>query len=285
MINKFITEIEDQLCTATIHFEETGVQSELFSHYCQVIKLLELGFNNLKTLISSYSFDNPQDEIRFFKEVKPKLFSKLIYYRKVYYFETRRPTNNIESQKMYIEQEQRHIKNFFDKNIDFIQYYRSGKTILDEYYFVRGKYEFELNIESFYFERDPTFSTNYDFKVAKILANDMLASYLNAELFKLDKLQRGFLEQSLESSSSDIWSDTKSALVELVYGIHTLKSINHGNVDLKVIASRLEKIYHIDLGDIYRIFLEIRGRKGNRTVYLTRMIEALNKRMDEADDK
>ena len=44
-------------------------------------------------------------------------------------------------------------------------------------------------------------------------------------------------------------------------------------------------MYHIDLGDIYRIFLEIRGRKGNRTVYLSRMIDALNNRMDEADDK
>lgn len=285
MITKFVTEIEDKLSVLTTLLMEKKEQSELFSHYCQIIKLLESGFDSLKGLVNTHGFDNCDDEIKFFKKVKPKLFSNLIYYRKIYSFETRRPTNCIDAQKLYIEQEQRYIKSFFDKNIDFIQYYRSGKTMLDEHYFTRGKYEFELNIESFYFERDPIFSTNYDFKVAKLFANDMLASYLNRESSKLDKLQNGLSEKTLESSSTDTWSDTKSSLVELIYGIHTIKSINHGNIDLKVIASRFEKIYNVDLGDIYRIFLEIRGRKGNRTVYLSRMIEALNNRMDEIDGK
>src|SRR5574344_214246 len=64
-----------------------------------------------------------------------------------------------------VEKEQENINFFYHKNNDCIQYYRLGKTILDEYYFVRNRREMGLNLESFYFERDPNFSTNYDLKV------------------------------------------------------------------------------------------------------------------------
>lgn len=36
-----------------------------------------------------------------------------------------------------------------------------------------------MTMETFYFERDPNFSTICDFKVAKIVANEMLRIYLN----------------------------------------------------------------------------------------------------------
>jgi hypothetical protein len=54
---------------------------------------------------------------------------------------------------------------------------------------------------------------------------------------------------------------------------------------LKVLALVFEKIFNIELGDIYRIFLEIRGRKGERTTYLNRLVVALNKRMNDADSR
>ncbi len=56
----------------------------------------------------------------------------------------------------------------------FYRYYRSCADYLDAAYFVRGKSDMEQYLETFYYERDPQFSTNCDFKVARILANDML---------------------------------------------------------------------------------------------------------------
>lgn len=41
-----------------------------------VIKLLEDMFIEIKIFISSYAFRNEDEEIRFFKEIKPQLFSK-----------------------------------------------------------------------------------------------------------------------------------------------------------------------------------------------------------------
>ncbi|KAA6308142.1 hypothetical protein EZS27_040179, partial [termite gut metagenome] len=48
-------------------------------------------FNRLKAFILSYSFRDEEEEIFFFKEVKPKLCYRLIYYRIVYNIEMNRP--------------------------------------------------------------------------------------------------------------------------------------------------------------------------------------------------
>lgn len=245
---------------------------------------LETGFERLKSLIADHRFASISDEIAFFKEVKPRLFSKLIYYRKIYSIELNKPIGSYQTQILYLQNEQGQISAFCNKNADFIQYYRSGRTHLDEFYFIRGRREMELNMESFYFERDPKFSTHYDFKVAKLLANDMLAAHLNCELSRIkQEEQTGVPLMSIQSNER--WTDTKSALVELIYAIHTEGSINSGSIDLKVLAAMFEKMFNIDLGDIYRIFLEIRGRKGERAVYLNKLIRSLNKRMDDADNK
>lgn len=249
-----------------------------------IISVLEDGFIKLKALIADYEFPDKTEEIKFFKKTKPGLFCKLIYYRKIYNIEINRPMCSYQKQIAYLENEQDQINSFYEKNIEFIQYYRSGKTILDEYYFLRGRRELELNLESFYFERDPKFSTNFDFKLARILANDMLVAYLHCELVKIKREEYGIESLPVQKSSVE-WTDKKSALVELIYAVHSEKSINFGNVDLKVLATLCEKIFNIKLGDIYRIFLEIRGRKGERSVYLQKLIDALNRRMDEADSK
>ena len=63
------------------------------------------------------------------------------------------------------------------------------------------------------------------------------------------------------------------------------KSINAGMIEIKALATIFGRIFKVDLSDIYRIFLEIRSRKTNRTEYLNRLIKALNRRMDEADGR
>lgn len=249
-----------------------------------VITALEEGFGKLKEIISEYKFPSVEQEISFFKETKPKLFSKLIFLQKIYRLELNRPISNHATLKTYLEKEHDQINTFCNKNLEFIQYYRSGKRTLDEYYFVRGKRDMELNLECFYFERDPKFSTQFDFKVAKLLANDMIAAYVNCELAKMYKDENNS-DTVFGLQSKEKWTDSKAALAEIVYGIHVLHSVNAGNIDIKVLASIFSKTFNVDLSDIYHIFLEIRCRKGDRIVYLNRMIKALNQRMDELDSK
>lgn len=258
--------------------------TEIINDVPPIISIMEQGFIELKNIVSDYRFPSVADEIKFFKYTKPILFSKLIFLRKIYQLELNLPVSNYSTVKTYLEREHEQINVFSNKNADFIQYYRSGKNILDEYYFLRDRHEIELNLESFYFERDPKFSTNFDFKVAKLLSNDLFAAYLNCELAKLKQQENNF-EIITGIQSKEKWTDTKVALVELIYAVHSALSINSGKIDIKVLACMFSKLFNIDLGDIYHVFLEIRSRKGDRTVYLNRLIKALNMRMEEADSK
>jgi hypothetical protein len=257
--------------------------SDISTGVAPIISVLKEGYTQVKDLICNSEFENKEDEITFFKETKPKMFYKLIYYYKILGIEQHRPVCGYESIKEYLETEQKIVNFFFHKNNEFIQYYKSGGTMLDEPYFLRNSTDLECNVESFSFERDADFSTNYDYKVTEMLANELLATYLDAELVKLKRN-----EYQLDHSDNllgDKWTDLKSALVELVYAIHATRSVNHGNIDIKVLTAKFSKMFNIEIGDSYRTFLEIRNRKGNRTTYLSRLIESLNKRMDEADSK
>lgn len=249
-----------------------------------IIPLLEKRIEGLKIFISDYSFKDEAEEIYFFKEIKPQFLSLLVYYVEVYNIEMRIPAGSHDDKICHLSRVQSRIKYFFDMNIDFYQYYRTGSTYLDHLYFLRGKVDLPLHYDSFSFERNTSFSTCCDYKLAKILANEMLASYLDTELAKL--AHGNNLAQTIHSLHSDaIWTEKKNALGEIIYGIDTLESVNRGSIEIKELAAMLGKLFNVDMSDIYHVYLAIRNRKGDRTEYLNRMIKALNKRMDNADNK
>ena len=281
MMNK-IYQISEEL-TSIVREKELEM-SDIIRDVPPTILLLENGFIDLKNIVSSFTFPSKRDEIMFFKEIKPQLFSKLIFFRKIYQLELNRPISNYKTIRVYLEREHERINLFYNRNTEFIQYYRSGKANFDEYYFVRGRKDMELNLESFYFERDPRFSTHFDFKVARLLANDMLAAHLNYQLSKLKYQEENDFSTEIEIPSAQ-WTDKKTALTEIIYSIYEEKSINSGNIEIKALATIFGRIFNVDLNDIYHIYLEIRSRKTNRTEFLNRLIKTLNKRMDEADSK
>jgi hypothetical protein len=250
-----------------------------------IISVLKAGFITVKSLVSKYEFESQKEEITFFKYTKPKMFYKLIYYTKVQNIELHRPVCGYDAIKDYLKREQDNVNLFYHTNSEFAQYCRLDNCMFDEHYFLRHRYDGGFNVEIFSFERDANFSTNADLMATELLANDMLAVYLDAELAMLKRNEYQLSYPSSHLVLTDKWTDSKSALVEVIYAIHTANSVNNGQVDIKVLAAKFSTMFNIDLGDIYRTFLDIRGRKGNRTVYLSRLAEFLNQRMDEMDSK
>jgi hypothetical protein len=254
-----------------------------------IIGLKEEMFKHLKVFILNYTFNNEGEEIRFFKEIKPRLFSKLIYYRKIYNIAALRPAGSKVAQKDYLTKELDKIQHFFESNIEFYKYYRSGYSHYDSHYFLRTRPPTVQLVDSecFCFEKDSKFSTCYDFLVAKILAHDMLTVYINDELEKLDKNEEdtGSDKVSAFPKIKHTWTGTKTELVELVYAICTKGSINHGNIDIKELADYFCVMFNTDAGDYYRIYLNIRNRKESRTLYLDSLRDNFNRKMDVDDNK
>lgn len=260
-------------------------ENNIFQKSISIISLLESAFDELKEFISNYTFKSPLEEITFFKETKPQLFSILIYHRKVYNLEMRMPTGGYIDRKNYLESILGRIKYFFDNNADFYQYYRSGSTHLDKYYFLRGKPDIQLILDCFYFERDSKFSTSFDFKVAKMIANERLMVYINNKLLNINNQQQYVSENLTLPKTKLTWTAKKAELVEQIYAWDNVGCFNNGNTNIKELAEYIETVFNINLGDFYHTFLEIRERKGSRTLFLDKLIKLLEERMDGLDNK
>lgn len=137
-------------------------------------KLIEL-----KLTILSESFEDETEEITFFKYQKPLLLGRLMFFYKVLHIESNCPPC-MELTDDYYRKQQEEQKLFFDRIVGFYQYYRSGATYRDRYYFLREKQEICPETELFLFEDEPEFSTGYDRLVARIIAMEMLYAYLTS---------------------------------------------------------------------------------------------------------
>ncbi len=241
-----------------------------------VIQLIIKCLSDVKHYVLKRGFKNVDEEIRFFKYQKPIIVSKLIYYNAIYKIETRRPYGNKRTKKYFVK-ELKKLKRFFENNLDFYKYYRSNNSFFDEQFFVRGKHDIRLWLDTFYFEADHRFSTSHDYKVAKIIANDLIQVYLE------DRLNN--INQKKVSDNSLKWTASKTALTELIYALYSHGAFNNGNTEIKLIAKTFEDAFNIELGDFYHTFMELKARKINRTKFLDRLCEALIKKMDEQDEK
>lgn len=246
---------------------------------------LQSVLTDLRNQLQTYVFSSKEEEIFFFKNQKPELLGRLLYFYKIYRIETQCPTGSNEVIRLYINKELDSLTYFFNRNLDFYQYYRSHSTIHDEHYFLRGGTDIRLCTDSAQFDKDPNFSTGYDYKVAKILANEMLRIYLNKKLQKLES--ESYIEkqrQGINSKTPVRFTGKKSALIELGYALASSGDINHGNIEIKELMNYLSSMFNIDLGGYYDAYIAMKERK-DRTSYLNRLIDNLTKRMNEDDSK
>ncbi|HBB00103.1 MAG: hypothetical protein A2W86_00630 [Bacteroidetes bacterium GWD2_45_23] len=272
--DQILEEITEQI--SSIDLEGCDISIEEALH---MVEFLQIRIHALKNKLHESGFKNEQEEICFFKEMKPQVLSKLLYFNKIYTIELKRPNGSNLIQKNYYEHELNSLTFFFNRNLDFYQYYRSNAMHLDDYYFRRGKPNIRLGVDSSLFINDTTFSTCYDYKVAKILSNEMLRIYLNKKLQQIDKLSE--YSGNKQTNQKNKWTTTKVAAIELGYAIYAAKVIDNGNADIREIMTALQNVLGIDLGDYYRTYIAIKSRKKDRTAFLKYLADCLEKRMDE----
>lgn len=276
-ISLLLIELNEQLNFIDLEVDNSIKKCE------KAIEVILISIANLKKIVSKNSFKSDTEEIQFFKELKPQFTSKLIYFNMVYKIDMKRPNGGNRIVKKYFNNELLKLKAFFDNELEFYQYYRTGSTYLDYKYFLRGKFDIKLALDSYYFETDTLFATSHDFKVAKILANDLIQLYLENQLLLLEN--KDISEKSQRKHNIKMtWTGSKVALVELMYALHTEGVFNNGAADLKEIAEYFEHIFEIDLGQYRRVFLEIRARKSDKTKFIATLNEQLLKRMENSDE-
>ncbi|MGJ1361165.1 RteC domain-containing protein [Sphingobacterium spiritivorum] len=265
--NETLTKLESEIRELEI---ETDCEIQRIE---AVIEVIIKCLSDVKKHILKRGFKNVDEEIRFFKHQKPILVSKLIYYNSIYKIEAKKPYG-VKAVKKYYNNELTRLKKYFDNNLEFYKYYRTNNSYLDEKLFVRGNYDIKLSLDSFYFETDQNFFTSHDYKVAKIIANDLIQVYIEDQLHNSN-------HKKVSGNPTLKWTGSKAALTELIYALYAQGVFDNGNADIKIIAKTLETIFNINLGDFYHTYLELKSRKINRTKFLDSLRESLVKKMDE----
>ena len=279
LLENILSEIDVEIDEIDLYGYDIVENSLSMVHHLQAV------LNDLKAKLQTYSFPAKEDEITFFKTQKPEILGRLLFFYKIYRIETQCPNGSNDVIRNYINKELDNLTYFFNRNLDFYQYYRSHSTLYDEYYFVRGKSDLRLCTDSAQFDKDPNFSTGYDYKVAKIIANEMLRIYLNKRLVKLETNAQ--VEDNLQKCLKYPFRFTgkKVFLIELGYSLVSSGDINNGNVEIKEMMNFLGTVFQVELGDYYAAYIAMKERKKDRTAYLSRLQDSLVKRMDEDDSK
>lgn len=275
--NSLYNKMEDNL--SDVNVNEIDIRQRLKKSS----RIILSSISNLKKFFGSYKFVDVNDEINFFKNIKPKFSSKLIFYQKAYEIQLYLPIGPLQDIKNYYFKELQRIDEYLNNNKELLSYYRSNSTLFDEIYFVRKKPDSWLLLSLDDFEPDLDFTSFYDHKISKIIAFDALSEFIKESIKKLDQ-KNETLKVDHNYIGDLIWTGSKVSLVELLYALQSTGSINNGAIGIKELANELQSLFNVDLGNYYRVFQEIRIRKSSRTSFMDQLKDHLVKRMDQSDE-
>ena len=275
-LHTIISEIrrkEDEISLKTPHLIDEAYQMTLY--------LKEL-LHVTKEFVLKDGFNDDVEEIEFFRDIKPQILGKLIYYNKVFRIETICPVKNGKMYHKFFMGQLQQLKQEFKEHIcgsHFYRYYRSGRNDRDQEYYMRGKINYRNGLNSYVFEIDHQYSTYYDSKIARIIANELIYTYLITRINPDDT--SGAILQNPDSTKDIFWTDSKNALIELIYALHASGVISHGKIGVRKVSLVFQVLFHIPLGDIHHSFHRMKDRAGTRTSFIDHLKVSLEQYMDK----
>ncbi|MDV4070578.1 tetracycline regulation of excision, RteC [Elizabethkingia anophelis] len=269
-----------------IQKEERKLSAETSSFIDEAFKMtvyLQELLRTVKEDVIKEGFSNREEEMLFFKQIKPNILGKLIYYNKVFRIETACPANNGNMYQSYFAMHLRILKQEYMEHVcnsDFYRYYRSGRTDRDEQYFMLGNINYHDGLNSFVFEIDPKFSTYFDYKVSKIIGNELIYTYLTT---KINPEQQPDILLQNDETKDIFWTHSKNALIELIYALHASGAISHGKIGIRKISMVFQILFRVSLNDIHNSFHRMKTRSGSRTLFIDQLKSSLDDYMDKED--
>ena len=248
------------------------------------VGLCQLAFLELKKYVIQKGFNTIEEEISFFKTIKPKVFSKLIFYNDLLRLENYKLLIPKKLMLKILNEEIRKIHEFIKNNKEFYHYYITNQTCLDEKYFVRIDNYIFIGSKNIQYLADPQFASLRDETVAYFLAYEQYGKYLENEISLLKS--KGNIRQTFQPegiSPKISWTSSKVALIELIYALHCFNCINNGKVHINELIKFFECMFDIKLYKAYRAFVDIKDRKRDKAKFLTELKTALINKLDDLD--
>ena len=257
-----------------------AAETDLLARVETCIRICEESLLLLRQWVVEHSFPEMNCEIYFFKQVKPVIMARYIYYQKVYRLHIGYFNGSGLLEKERLERELKIIDRYFADNADFYSYYRMGCTHHDTLYFVRGAFDWKICPEANHF--DAVFSTGGDGKLAELMAHELLLKYIDGMLNPSIKLSEP-VNISRPTSATLQCTASPTEIVELGYALYATGFFNNGKASIRNIMTFLSAVLCKDLHHYSRLFFQIQERKGNVTKYLDELKTGLVRYVDQLD--
>jgi hypothetical protein len=246
------------------------------------LSIMKDTMRSLKAHIQIQSFLNEEQEITFFKYIKPRFAALQTYYIELHNILSSTPIGTDQMIRDYYIYELGVIDRFFKINAFYYQYYIKDENSKDNIYFLRkNRSQFLPGGELLPTETD--FSTELDYLFSKFRAYEMLRDFLIKRINFLYQESARSVITDLSEKRKRSWSGDKVELVEIAYGIYYTQRLNNGKAEISEIIEWLEESLHVDLSQAYRMFVDIRRRKTiSYTKFLDEMRAAIYKQIEDS---
>src|SRR5690606_15173922 len=203
----------------------------------------------------NYSFNGVDEEITFFKEVKPLLMKEYVFLINLQDFYQKYADLEIQQPKVY-KKEINRLMHFIRGEKNFYTYIKGKHTYNDEGYFRRlansgmAHSEYSLNA-------DMQSCCSHGLLYAKLLAYEKLIAFYSRQL---KRLKEPMQVQSLQSGGSPLeWKANKVDAVELVYALYYSGAVNTEKCTVFELAKQFGDLFQIQITDqLYREYIDIK---------------------------
>jgi len=261
--------------------EESG--NDIIKNHEFIIRRCKEALRKLRDLILALGFPDKQSEIKFFKEIKPSIVSRMLYSKEVIKIEGLRFQADASSFHDYLKKRLSEIKTFMECECFNVQYYYLGFTHLDEAYFLRNNKEIPEGQKWSHNFVDDEFYTWHDHTFSLIRAKEMLMDYLKKHI---NELENSVGQDSFFKSHQHTWTGKNIDLAEIIYAFDEAKVIDNGRASITEITRMVGHLFGLDLTkDIHGYYKQIQRRKKDQTPFLNWLKSVLQKRIDDDLEK
>jgi hypothetical protein len=143
-------------------------------------------WEHLKENIKKHEFDSDQEEIIFFKTIKPRFTGLVEYYNQCYQALLFLPDSGPAAALYFWKMELRRIQRSFELHAEFIQYYEQGNTDLDETYFLRVYSDLSNFEKARVYDLDEQTASSHDWLISKLIGLRMYREDVEKAIGRLE---------------------------------------------------------------------------------------------------
>ena len=143
-------------------------------------------WQQVKGEMKRYEFKDANEEIDFYKNIKPKFTGYIEYLILLNHGLLFIPTESKEALQIYWQFEVERLERFKERNKSFVAYYEGRSTYNDEKYFLPVE-EDSVHKYSRIYDTDGAFVTSHDHLVASLLAEEKYHEFAKKKLYEVLK--------------------------------------------------------------------------------------------------